>query len=280
VTIAEYAEKVAADPANTKWVAEVRSEIADGLPELIGKDELVELKRESWEARADELAALANEEDRSASEILGTWLSHAIQIGEYLHEMHRIVPPGTWGRWRREHLTFGESTAGLYIKAWVYRDELPPGTVSYKAQALLVGRSTGFSSGTPVDPKLKAEALRLLAAGFSIRAVSREFEVRRETVQAWADPARVNRLHGEAQNRRRARKREIAEALRRGELDRLVKEKGGDLRAAYALNRRLALEVEKVLGATEDQDRRRLLIDAANNVVKVELALTTAMRTT
>jgi hypothetical protein len=57
VTIAEYAEKVAADPANTKWVAEVRSEIADGLPELIGPDGLAELK---WEPRANELAALAN----------------------------------------------------------------------------------------------------------------------------------------------------------------------------------------------------------------------------
>ena len=52
MTIAEYVEKVAADPDNTKWVAEVREEIAGGLPELIGKDELVELKRESWEARA------------------------------------------------------------------------------------------------------------------------------------------------------------------------------------------------------------------------------------
>ena len=53
MTIAEYVEKVAADPDNTKWVAEVREEIAGGLPELIGKDELVELK---WEPRANELA--------------------------------------------------------------------------------------------------------------------------------------------------------------------------------------------------------------------------------
>ena len=44
MTVAEYAEKVAADPANTKWVAEVRSEIADGPLELIGPDELAELR--------------------------------------------------------------------------------------------------------------------------------------------------------------------------------------------------------------------------------------------
>ena len=49
MTIAEYAEKVAADPANTKWVAEVRSEMADGPLELIGPDGLAQLK---WEARA------------------------------------------------------------------------------------------------------------------------------------------------------------------------------------------------------------------------------------
>ena len=43
-TLSEYVKKVAADPDNTKWVAEVRSEIADGPLELIGPDGLAELK--------------------------------------------------------------------------------------------------------------------------------------------------------------------------------------------------------------------------------------------
>ena len=46
MTIAEYVEKVATEPDNAKWVAEVREQVRRGLPEeqLIGKDELVELK--------------------------------------------------------------------------------------------------------------------------------------------------------------------------------------------------------------------------------------------
>ena len=49
MTIAEYVEKVATEPDNAKWVAEVREQVRRGLPEeqLIGKDELADLKRET-----------------------------------------------------------------------------------------------------------------------------------------------------------------------------------------------------------------------------------------
>lgn len=42
-----YAAKVATEPDNAKWVAEVREQVRRGLPEeqLIGKDKLAELKR-------------------------------------------------------------------------------------------------------------------------------------------------------------------------------------------------------------------------------------------
>jgi hypothetical protein len=42
-----YSAKVATDADNTKWVAEVREQVRQGVPEeqLIGKDELAELKR-------------------------------------------------------------------------------------------------------------------------------------------------------------------------------------------------------------------------------------------
>ena len=49
MTIAEYAAKVATEPDNAKWVAEVREQmLVASREQLIGKDELVELKRESW----------------------------------------------------------------------------------------------------------------------------------------------------------------------------------------------------------------------------------------
>lgn len=246
--------------------------------------EIVSYELNLTTASLDELSEAASAEYKATQSALVGALERYVKFGNVLLEARGRVPDGEWLQWCAK-VGAPQATVNHAMRVAYYADRLPSemwdvsggvgrkqGNVTHAALAYLRGLPDIHPKGrTGPDPKMVAEARRLLHSGAKVAEVAEMFGVHKSTIRDWMDP-QAARASREAKARRKKQRRQVAAAARRQmereERDRLAKTHGGELSEAYSLIRRALAQI----------DRARAADEAILHLHRAEAAIVAAMR--
>ena len=232
----------------------------------------------------DELATTANREIALAEEAADNWYHHALLAGQALYLAWQKSPFGTWTPWLDTNFQKGRTAARIYMKLWVYRDEIPPGTSSRAAQQLLAGKPKLLSTNRnacPLPKQTQDEIRRRRAAGDGWNSIASDLGVRRNALKYWFDPEFRKKEIAAATERASAKaraRRDQAKALKQLERDEIARNRPGDLSKAYAGIRKQLLVLDAAIANASTEESRRLTRQAMTYAHKCEDAIVAALR--
>ena len=222
----------------------------------------------------DELARRINAEHAECEAVAGGLVERWIAVGVMVREARAGVPYGQWMAWVDTNLTISCTTAGRYLRAAEYGDELRAhhaatplnghlGGIS-TSLALVVGHMPHADKSTPrrlsSDDVKEAAAMR--AQGMTYKAIGDTFEVNGNTIRLALDPdARAQEVTRYAARSRRkaAEAREAKAAARALEQKRRwesVRKQGGNGSHVYG-DIRTALKRCEAATTDADTDEQR-----------------------
>lgn len=229
----------------------------------------------------DALGRIARHEHDAVIGSLVSAVQHAIAAGAALHYAHeQVLPYGEWIVWLRRH-GIGETTARVYERLFVYRDQLPveafePYVVkggNGRTVAPSPERAAAYLRGLPpIRPPGKQlgrrrypdavveEARRLHKNGVTAPAIAELLGVVPGTILNWVDPKSLekSRRSARASRQRREAALRALERERRSEAARRI---GGGVAEVYASVRR-ALQIidsEAMVEGLAPATRQRLV---------------------
>ena len=242
---------------------------------------MTELALVTSPSRSAELVGLARQaasEHQAACEAVETAFVHALRAGEALLAAKEMLAAGALRPWLRE-VGISDKTANHYMRLAYYKDrftDLDSGHMSVSRAMLYLRGLPAIGQSVAADEQRQDEIRRLSKAGVSQRSIARELSISRTQVRFALG---IHPASKEAAKRRKMeRRRELREASRRAAVEAAARARGGNVKTAYGLLRKLQLELHGAIESSETASERQAIRDALTSAYDVEDAIGRGLR--
>ena len=219
----------------------------------------------------------------------------AIHVGELLFVARETLPEhSSFESWIESDTGLTYSTANRYMRIAYYKDELPTTpedweTIGKPGAGTGIGAATTHLVGLPNIPRLndlagnrivteadRDTALQLRTEGLTYQQIGERLDRSGGTVYFWLNP-KAKKANEESGRKRRHLARI---GLKRNARDAAAKLRGGEVARAYTSVRKCAIDLDAAIVDSSDEDEKRCLRSALNNVYLAEDRISAALGVT